>query len=515
MKKIYALSFIIIVAIFSCPMLFAEGEKFEPVSKEKLDRFYAKDDRHVIVNVHESSKLHNIPKGFLGINMSYFNTTDDMWDKYDLLDKLKKSGVGAMRYPGGEETSFFHWKYPGVNGYEDIWDSKEEHGTSTGRGRFQVTWVSPDKWAFNQDFLNFDEFMEKCIAIDAEPIVGINLSSGKKHDRQADGIKEALELMRYCKTKNYTVKYWFLDNEPWHHEGHYQFNNQQYIEEVKSYGAAIKSEFPDARLIANPTSSTSYNWWQGLEEFVKDTGKYIDFIDVHWYWAWGQGSFDLWRNQQPLTTGDKWKKKEWDRPFADDIRMIKETIAKAGHPEIGLVVLEWNIAPSNWTQTFNQSLIAIIQAELLMEFANGNVEHTCLWPFIWQTSRDVWSEQDFFPSIVTQSPPFKPTLSLEMFRMFSFVQNTTILQSNITQKDLPVLITQSSEGSKHILLINKNPLRRKIIINFDNKLSSNATAEMIALKSQVIRTCPVERIDQDSICMYAEPFSFISATIPE
>ena len=483
--------------------------KFSAEEKQQLHKLYTQPERSVTVTVTESNKLHTIPKGFAGINMSYFNTTDDMWEKYDLLSKLKAANVGSMRYPGGEETSFFHWQYPGVNGYEDIWDAPKEHGTSPGRGRFQVTWVDPSEWQTNDSFLSLDEFMQKCTAIDAEPILGINLSSGKKHNRQADGINEALEMMRYCQTKNYIVKYWFLDNEPWNHEAHYQFNGQQYKDEVIAYGKAIKKEFPNAKLIVNPTTSGSYNWWQGLEEFVHDTGDVIDYLDVHWYWAWGQGSFDLWADQQPLRTGDKWKRKEWDRPYADDIRMIKETIAKAGYPEIGLVVLEWNIAPSKWTYTFNQSLIAIIQAELLMEYASAGVELTCLWPFIWRSDRDVWSEQDSFPGIVTQNPPYNPTLSCDMFQMVSNIQQSTVLQSQSDNQDLRVLVTENAKGIRHILLINKNALRRKVTINFEGEISKITASKMIAMKNQVLMPCTAEINQSGDVIIFTEPYSFV------
>ncbi len=492
-----------------CVFCFGEGEAFEPVSQQQLDAFYAAPERHVTVRIYPQEKLHSVAEGFLGINLSYFNTTDDIWKTYKLQDKLKAAGVGSLRYPGGEETSFFHWQHPGVNGYEDIWDDKAGHGTAPGRGRFQTTWVQPGQWPSNEAFMNFDEFMENCIALGVEPIVGINLSSGRKHNRRTDGIAEALEWMRYCKKKNYKVTYWFLDNEPWHGEGHYTFKGHEYTEEVLAYGTAIKKEFPDVKLIANPTSSGSYNWWEGLETFVRQTGEVIDFIDVHWYWAWGQGSFDLWKEQIPLRTGDKWKRKEWDRPYVDDIRMIKETIVKGGHPEIGLVVLEWNVAPSDGTQTFSQSLMAVVQAELLMEYLQADVRLTCLWPLLWRTSRDVWSEQDFFASIITQDAPYAPTLSLDMFRLISAVQGGTVIRSESSSDDCRAIGAVDVAGKPLLLLINKSPLRRRVYIESDGAEWAATAGEMIALKQQVVRNVKVTKQGQ-KMFLYAEPYSFIA-----
>jgi len=465
------------------------------------------------VTIHESKKLHTVPNGFLGINLSYFNITDEIWQKYDLLVKLKKAGIKALRYPGGEETSFFHWEHPGVNGYEDIWDPKDQHGVALKRGRFQATWVPPERWDTNEDFMSFDEFIQACQALGAEPIVGINLTSGRRHNRIKDGIEEALRWLRYCKKKGYKVTYWFLDNETWNWESPYVFKTEEYAEDVVAYGTAMKKECLDIKLIVNPCSSKSYNDWQGLERFISETAAVIDFVDVHWYWAWGQSSFDLWIKQTPLETGDKWKDPQISRPFEQDIALIKECFRRAGAPHIGLVVLEWNIGPSNWSQTFNQSLIAIIQAELLMEFARGGVQLTCLWPLIWRTSRDVWPEQDFFPSIVTQDPPFEQTLSLEMFRLFSPIQGKTLLKTQCSDKNFRSLAAEDKYGRKHLIFINKSPLRRRITLSFEKTISSKISAEMIGLKHQVIRAQSIDSVKDNQIIFYAEPYSFIAIEI--
>jgi hypothetical protein len=487
--------------LLSAASVFGEGEAFEPTSKDALNTFYSKPDRSVSITVRSKEKLHTVNPAFLGINLSYFNTTDELWTQYDLQKKLKSAKVGALRYPGGEETSFFHWKHPGVNGYEDCWDDPSVHGTSPGRGRFQTTWVAPDTWDSNEAFMNFDEFMNNCIAIGAQPVVGINLSSGEKHNRRADGIAEALEWMRYCKEKGYKVKYWFLDNEPWHHEAAHTFSDKEYAEECLAYGTAIKKEFPHVKLLANPASSSGL-YADGIEQFMQIAGPVIDMIDVHWYWAWGKGSLEHWLANTPLTNEDKWKDPTQIRTYAEDIALIRSACAKAGFPNIGIAALEWNIAPSDWSQTFNQSLTAIIQAELLMEFAANNVEITCLWPLIWQTSRDVWSEQDTFPSIVTSDPPFNPTLSLDMFRMLSGIAGKPLVHVAADQTDIVALATEET-----LYVINKNPLRRRVSVETDFPTIGKTSGKMIGMKHQVAKPVAVQ-VDGTRLTFFAEPFSF-------
>ena len=487
--------------LLSAASAFAEGEAFEPTSKERLDAFYSKPERAVSITIQSKKRLHTVNPAFLGINLSYFNTTDEIWKQYGLQEKLKSAKVGALRYPGGEETSFFHWKHPGVNGYEDHWDAPFTHGTSPGRGRFQTTWEPPDQWNANETFMDFDEFMENCIAIGAEPVVGLNLSSGKKHNRRADGIAEALEWMRYCEKTGYRITYWILDNEPWHHEAAHTFSNKEYAEECLAYGTAIKKEFPHVKLIVNPSSSSGL-YADGIKKFMKVAGPVIDSIDIHWYWAWGKGSLEHWLAHTPLTNEDKWKDPTQIRTYAEDIVLIRSACAEAGFPNTGITALEWNIAPSDWSQTFNQSLTAIIQAELLMEFAANNVELTCLWPLIWQTSRDVWSEQDTFPSIVTSDPPFNPTLSLDMFRLLSDLAGHSLVHVETANRDIIAVVTE-----KTLYIINKNPLRRRITVETDFPNIAPSHGEMIGMKHQVVKPVDVQT-NGSRLSFFAEPFSF-------
>lgn len=489
---------------------YVHPEGFKPSAD--LERFYSETGRYARVTI-TTQELHTVSEHFLGINTSYFNDTDDVWETYGIPAKLKKAGVRALRYPGGEEASFFHWEHPGVNGYEDLWDDPKEYGHSRKRGPFQVTWIDPSNWATNEDFMNFDEFMAHCKTIGAEPVVGLNLSSGARHKRQDEGVEEALRWMRYCTEKGYKVTYWFLDNEPWNFEAAYQMYVKPYAAECIRYGKAIKKEFPDVKLIANPFSTETYNDWTEVEYFVRETGDYVDYIDIHYYWEWGQSTFEEWQKTQPLETGDKWKHKSITRTYQQDFDLLRKAFAKAGHPEMGLMVLEWNIAPSDESLVFSQAANALIQSELLMEFMRADIHMTCLWPLLWRTSRDVWAEQDPFPSIITQDAPYHETLSLALFHMLSPIQGMQLVQSSPSKKDL-VTLTAKSDDQYILLVLNKNPLRRKITIAFDEPLAeSRMQTDYIAVRNQ----SPLERgertVQGSELAFFAEPFSFNVITL--
>ncbi len=495
----------IVISLLTASIAFGVGEKFEPTSKEQLDKFYSTPERSITVDVNQGQTLHTVPKGFLGINMSYFVTTDDMWQKFSMANKLKYSGIGSLRYPGGEETSFFHWEHPGVNGYEDLWAPKEQHGTSHGRGKFQVAYCPPEDWATNEDFMSLDDFMQECIKIGAEPILGLNLSSGKKYNRSEEGREEALRMMRYCKNKGFKVKYWFLDNEPWNGEANYRFKGDEYLDEIVYYGKEIKKEFPEAKLIINPTGDGGYKNRGFLEKVVRKTGDYIDYIDFHWYWGWGVNSFEAWLKDTPMTTISKWNRNAI--PYGQAIKKVKKICADLGYPEIGVVVLEWNLGPSDHSQAFKQSAIAIMQGEILLEYMLADVHLTCLWPFLWQSSRDVWSEQDFFPSIITQDEPYNPTLSLDMYRLLSPLQTSTLVTAASPQKDTVVVSAKTTKGEMLVYVINKNVLRRRVTVNFEQEIPQKATAEMIGLKHQLCLPEEIDKVEKNMIQFYAEPYS--------
>ena len=144
-----------------------------------------------------------------------------------------------------------------------------------------------------------------------------------------------------------------------------------------------------------------------------------------------------------------------------------------------------------------------------MEFVSSDVHIACLWPLIWQSNREVWSEQDIFPTVITRDPPFNPTLTLEMFRMFGAIQGKSVCNSQSNRDDLRVLSAIGRNGEKVLFLINKNTLRRQIKLAFKKKIDGVICSEMIGLKHQVLNKQPVE-IKGKEASLYIEPYSFVA-----
>ena len=502
------LAAIALIAIQAGPSATASAEHpdgFQPATQ--TPDLYEEPYRQINIRINPQRTLGRVSEHFLGSNLSYFNDTDEIRQqaRYDRV--LAEAGVTALRYPGGEETSFFHWRHPGVDGYEDLWDQMYgASGQPDTRGPFQTTRVGPEHWQDNQSFLDFDEFIRLCQNVGAEPVVGLNLSSGRAHNRIEEGLEEALAWIRYARDQGYDVQYWFLDNEPWHHEAKYTFEIEtEYADDVLLFGNAIKKEFPEAKLIVNPVSWQHGDETAFLAEFFRKTGHVVDFIDLHLYWAWGLGSWDRWRENTPLPANDRWSQEDDKATISSQLDQVRMALERAGHPDIGVMVLEWNLGPSPHTLMFSEQAEALVQADILLELMKQNVEMTAIWPLLWQTRREVWPEQDHFPSLIQQQAPFEPTATRRLFSMLSPLQGGTRLAASASHRDTPTLAVRSEDGTLHVVILNKSAVRRKLMITVgESPEQEGFIIDTLDLRSVANEGNPRKRLFEDS---FVPPYS--------
>ncbi len=319
-----------------------------------------------------------------------------------------------------------------------------------------------------------------------------------KYGRHEDGVKEAFELMRHCRDTR--VIYWYLDNEPWN-QGitNYTFKGNEYATECALYGEAIKKEFPNAKLIANPTTENADAGV--IKSFLQIAGKFVDYIDVHWYWGWGTSSFDRWLDEPPS--------------YSAAINRIQTTCRDSGFPKMGVVVLEWNVVPSDWNVSFSPSSNAVIQGNLLLEFLNHGAELTCRWPLLWRTSRDAWPEQDVFQSVVSSLPPYGRTLSVEMFRMFSAVRGRKLVacESSAQNNLVSAAVDDPKAGTTTVFLVSRSPLRRRMTVEFEKATTGTGRLESISVKDNKLLTQDGLLVRDGKMECFIEPYSLNALTV--
>ena len=141
---------------------------------------------------------------------------DEQGLRRDVLDALRAQKYTTIRYPGGNFLSGYNW-LDGVG-------PKEQRPR-----RRELAWQSLETNQFGTN-----EFMDFCQAIDAAPMLGVNMGTGT--------IQSACDLVDYCNTPSgtywsdlrtqhgyvapHSVKYWCVGNEmdgPWqmgHLEAH-------------------------------------------------------------------------------------------------------------------------------------------------------------------------------------------------------------------------------------------------------------------------------------------------------
>lgn len=291
----------------------------------------------------------------LGFNTVYAYESDSIWCDGKIERYLKDVNASVIRYPGGTVSSYYHWNELTGEGWKDSWDPGNP--------------VTPKA---KSAFMDLDEFISLVQRTNVTPLLGINMSSGRRWNRLEDGVKEALELMKYCRDKNFNVKYWYLDNEPYQPDSNGGSKTiEEYAGLVNLFATRMKEFDPDIKIIVNWNSAFK-NRKNEYQKLLSIAGKNIDIIDAHWYWSWSNPTFQKWLLKTPIEvwTGES---------YLTEIAYFRQMVKEFGYPDIKLASLEWNVGPVKENQ-LTSSQCALIQAEMLMQFMSGGLDMATFWP---------------------------------------------------------------------------------------------------------------------------------------
>jgi alpha-L-arabinofuranosidase len=240
----------------------------------------------------------------MGFNVIYPHEKNAIWQDGKIAGYLKDVNVAFIRYPGGTVSSYYHWNQLTGEGWKDSWDT-----------------ANPVVTKSLSEFMGIDEYMALVKATGATPLVGINMSSGWRWNRNEDGINEAIALMQYCKDRNFKVEYWFLDNEP------YQDDSNGGAKTPEQYGSLINTYVPVMKAF-DPTIKIVVNWNSGFkskrnefEKLINLAGANIDVLDAHWYWSWSDTSWEKWLNKTPMT---QWTGETYEGDIQYGKQMVKD-----------------------------------------------------------------------------------------------------------------------------------------------------------------------------------------------
>ena len=232
----------------------------------------------VSINVFPDSVLNDVTNQPLGINLNYF-MDDDNYLKPSIrtADALKTMGVKYLRYPGGNKSDLYLFSVP-------PYEKSQPTLARTGKGAVGYERVIKNHSEFRFDVLDFDEFIDMCREIGAEPIITVaadeylvNYPKGCTWSDRDALIKNAVEWVRYANIKkNYNIRYWMIGNECWH-KNNENSTAEIYARDVIDFSIAMKEIDPTIYIIPNGNSV------EFCETVLKIAGDHIDHFCISNY----------------------------------------------------------------------------------------------------------------------------------------------------------------------------------------------------------------------------------------
>jgi len=383
---------------------------------------------------------HSISTMIQGQGLIYSHEADHIYTDGSMAQLYKDVGAGFLRYPGGAVTTMYHWDDLNGHGWIDSWNGTYDRKND----------ASPN------DYMDLDEYMALCRAANCEPMLGINMSSGRNHNRQEDGLNEAIALLQYCKEKNFDVKYLYLDNEN-HHK---KWTAEEYATQINYYAPSLKELAPDAKLIANWTAALRTNK-SSFSTLLNIAGDNFDYIDIHYYWKWGVASWEEWKAKTPMENETEW----YDGgTYVEEINYFNNMMAELGKPEIQLAVMEWNIGPGphNADPYHSHFKTALMQSEMQMQMMLGGLEIGSLWSTQWPNS----SNSDF-RFLVDSDDNYKPTPSARIFELYKYAINGDLVQSTSAEIQIMTTAVIQDNNTMFLYVLNKKDTSENIYINLN------------------------------------------------
>ena len=305
----------------------------------------------VYVRLDIENPLNTISKYLTGSHFVYAVESDELYQDERISQWMKNSKVGTIRYPGGTVVMAYHWdSLNGIPFKADSWDPG-----------YNSQSIDP------ADFMDVDEYIAFCRKVNAEPMLGVNILSGKKYNREEEALEEARRLIKHCKDNNYRVKFWYIGNEGYA-KG---FSAIEYAEYVDKYAEVLKSVEPNIVIIGDwKLGPIAKNRFNGCIEVVKNS-RHIEVLEVHEKWGneWGLASghsMEDWKTEFPLYDG---KLGMYTQRFHWEMDRIGKPHIKFGHNEWGLGNIRGNSKHEN----------ALLVSDFLIEIFRNDVFMANYW----------------------------------------------------------------------------------------------------------------------------------------
>ena len=226
-----------------------------PVDERIFGGFMEHMGRCVYEGVYDPNSAHADEKGF----------------RWDVLNALKRLEMTAMRYPGGNFASGYHW--------QDGIGPKDQRPTIR-----ELAWQSLEPNQFGTE-----EYVEMCRQMNWTPMITVNLGTGTP--------EEARDWVEFCnapkgskfanmrsKEAPYGVKLWCLGNEM---DGEWQLGHvpaDQYAIRAQQAAKMMKDVDSEVEVVACGSCTVDAKTYMEWDQTVLDyLGDMADYISLHRY----------------------------------------------------------------------------------------------------------------------------------------------------------------------------------------------------------------------------------------
>ena len=429
----------------------------------------------ITLHIDARQVLHEISPMTFGQHLIYPFESDRLYTSGMIPGLIIDMGTTFLRWPGGTVTTYYHWNQLTGNGWEDVWNPKYDKREDKDPA----------------EYMDADEYIALLRATGAQAMLGINLSSAAEWKTIDAGLEEAESLLNHFKAKGVKVGYIHLDNETYLAGNQHNrdpngdgkvWTADSYAEHINRYVPLIHAIFPEAKIIANWDSrfrGTSRQTNQ-LRKLIKLAGRNIDYIDTHWKWGWRNGTWQTWKERTPMEFDF------YDKKFAlaydgyslmDENRSFQELTAKAGHPNIRLAALEWNIAPGPWQKDPQQTPFrtALMQAEILLQLVAANIEVAAFYS-LHSTIRAETNNR----FVLDTARDFTVNPVADVFRLARHMQGRHLLQAQFSPDGVITMSTEANTiGEYLVYVLNKKDAPVHINIASDTQDRSEYRAFQI------------------------------------
>ena len=390
----------------------------------------------VTLAVYPDSVINDIADHPLGINLNFFMDGGRFTNpEHTVIEALSDMKVRHLRYPGGEKSDLYMFSIPP---YEQSYPTVSR---TIGLDDYPGMFMSDGSYIF--DPLDFDEFMQICDTLGAEPVIVVAadryllpIEKGKRPAQRSELINHAAEWVRYANIKKkYGIRYWMIGNESWNNNN-LNSTADIYAQDVIDFSKAMKAVDPSILIIPNGNNEAFFR------TVITKAGDYIDRLCVSNY-----GVFDFDKGYQ--TYSDSTKCLIW--PVQTALNAMNKYGTEEQLKRWKMIVAEYGTI--DWAGLWkgvNDMGHAIVTfdmtGQLLME---PQIEFSCFWNTRWIENENSNTDYD----ALDKDGNFNPTgVALKIWNTFL---GTQMIQSESCDSVITYSSIDRKQNKLFVYAINK------------------------------------------------------------